>query len=198
MLSTYSALFLRSISSTLDNGKNKILCFSWYQSGFYRFTLLKHCILWSLASLDDFCRMRHTFMPKHTSISQQEERNPKHGRLLKCIVIFIMKLLYGILPVQLNNIFFSLLISWRLDLKWLVERTYQKVFMMYGRRYWNCQSQPCFLSYLGTCGSFLNLRIFYGLQVFQKRKAKRERKSTSGSNSSATDFDFLYSLISNR
>ncbi|XXG39699.1 hypothetical protein AAC387_Pa01g0590 [Persea americana] len=35
-------------------------------------------------------------------------------------------------------------------------------------------------------------------EVFQKRKAKRERKSTSGSNSSATDFDFLYSLISNR
>lgn len=147
MLSNLFCIVFTKYSSTLDNGKTKILWLSQYQSGFYHFTLLLTMYpIWSLASLDNFCRMRHSFMPKHTSISQQEERNPKHGSLLKCIVIFFMKLLYGILPVQLNNIFFSLLISWRLVLKWLVERTYQKVFMMYGRRYWNCQSQPCFLS----------------------------------------------------
>lgn len=147
--------------------------FPWHGngSGFYHFTLLRHHILWSFSSFDNFGRMRHSFMPEHTSISQQEERNTQHSRLLKCIRIFIMKHLYETITFfQLNDVHFSLLISWRLVLKWLVERTFQKVFLMYGRRYWNCQSQLCFLSNFFTCGLLLNLWIFYGIRFFKRKK----------------------------
>ncbi|XP_028098477.1 uncharacterized protein LOC114298158 isoform X2 [Camellia sinensis] len=36
------------------------------------------------------------------------------------------------------------------------------------------------------------------IEIFQKRKVKRERKSTSGCSSISNEFDFLHSMISNR